>query len=136
MEKRKALPHLKTPDEMADNLDRRGKPVHAELLYNIYCRNCHQTDGNGDGSRFPPLAGSEWVNSDKTVLINVVLNGMTGAIQVKGQNYNDTMPAHASFLTDKEISEILTYVRRSWGNKSGPVSEKEVMEVRKLMSKK
>ncbi len=136
MEKRKALTHLKTPDEMADNLDRKGKPVHAELLYNIYCRNCHQTDGNGDGSRFPPLAGSEWVNSNKTVLINVVLNGMTGAIQVKGQNYNDTMPAHASFLTDKEISEILTYVRLSFGNKSGPVSEKEVAEVRKLMSRK
>jgi mono/diheme cytochrome c family protein len=60
---------------------------------------------------------------------------MTGAIQVKGQNYNDTMPAHASFLTDKEISEILTYVRRSFGNKSGPVSEKEVAEVRKMMGK-
>ena len=136
MEKRKALPHLKTPDEMADNLDRIGKPVHAELLYNIYCRNCHQNDGNGDGSRFPPLAGSEWVNSDKTVLINVVLNGLTGAITVKGQNYNEAMPAHASFLTDKEISEILTYVRRSWGNKSGPISEKEVADVRKLMSRK
>jgi glucose/arabinose dehydrogenase len=136
MEKRKALPHLKTPDEMADNLDRIGKPVHAELLYNIYCRNCHQNDGNGDGSRFPPLAGSEWVNSDKTVLINVVLNGLTGAITVKGQNYNEAMPAHASFLTDKEISEILTYVRRSWGNKSGPISEKEVADVRKLMNRK
>ena len=136
MEKRKALPHLKTPDEMADNLDRIGKPVHAELLYNIYCRNCHQNDGNGDGSRFPPLAGSEWVNSDKTVLINVVLNGLSGSITVKGQNYNEAMPAHASFLTDKEISEILTYVRRSWGNKSGPVSEKEVADVRKLMSSK
>jgi mono/diheme cytochrome c family protein len=46
------------------------------------------------------------------------------------------MPAHASFLTDKEISEILTYVRRSWGNKSGPISEKEVADVRKLMSRK
>jgi mono/diheme cytochrome c family protein len=136
MEKRKALPHLKTPDEMADNLDRIGKPVHAELLYNIYCRNCHQNDGNGDGSRFPPLAESEWVNSDKAVLINVVLNGLTGAITVKGQNYNEAMPAHASFLTDKEISEILTYVRRSWGNKSGPISEKEVADVRKLMSRK
>lgn len=136
MEKRKnILSYLKTPDEMKDNLDRKGKPVHAALVYNIYCRNCHQPDGNGDGNRFPPIAGSEWVNSDKTVLINVVLNGLTGTIQVKGQNYNDTMPAHASFLTDKEISEVLTYVRSNFGNRSGPVSEKEVAEVRKLMSK-
>jgi mono/diheme cytochrome c family protein len=136
MEKRKnTVSYLKTPDEMNDNLDRKGKPVHAELLYNIYCRGCHQTDGNGDGNRFPPLAGSEWVNSDKTVLINVVLNGLTGNIQVKGQNYNDTMPAHASFLTDKEISEVLTYVRSNFGNKSGPVSEKEVAEIRKLMKR-
>jgi mono/diheme cytochrome c family protein len=44
------------------------------------------------------------------------------------------LPMHP-FLTDKEISEILTYVRRSWGNKSGPVTEKEVAEVRKLMRK-
>jgi len=137
MEKRKnTMSYLKTPDEMKDNLDRKGKPVHAELLYNIYCRSCHQTDGNGDGSRFPPLAGSEWVNSDKTVLINIVLNGLTGAIQVKGKGYNDTMPAHASFLTDKEISQILSYVRRSFGNKSGAITESEVALVRKTSGKK
>lgn len=132
MEKRKnTVSYLKTPDEMEDNLDRKGKPVHAALVYNIYCRNCHQTDGNGDGNRFPPLAGSEWVNSDKTVLINVVLHGLTGNIQVKGQDYNDTMPAHASFLTDKEISEVLTYIRTNFGNNSGPVSEQEVAVLRK-----
>jgi len=84
----------------------------------------------------PRLAGSEWVNSDKTVLINVVLNGMTGAIQVKGQNYNDTMPAHASFLTDKEYLGDLNLCQKVVrGNKSEPVSEKEVAEVRKLMRK-
>lgn len=128
--------YLKTPDEMADNLDRKGKPIHAELLYNIYCRSCHQTDGNGDGSRFPPLAGSEWVNSDKTVLINIVLNGLVGSIQVKGKGYNDTMPAHASFLTDMEISKILSYVRRSFGNTSEAITEAEVANARKLMGKK
>lgn len=137
MEKRKnTISYLKTPDEMEDNLDRKGKPVHAALAYNIYCRACHQTDGGGDGNRYPPLARSEWVNSDKTVLINIVLNGMTGPIQVKGQPYNDTMPAHASFLTDKEISGILTYVRSNFGNKTGPVTEAEVAAARKSLSKK
>jgi mono/diheme cytochrome c family protein len=70
------------------------------------------------------------------VLINIVLNGMTGPIQVKGQTYNDAMPAHASFLTDQEISGILTYVRSSFGNKAGPVTEAEVATARKNLNKK
>lgn len=128
--------NIKTPDEMEDNLDRKGKPVHAALVYNIYCRACHQTDGKGDGSRFPPLAESEWVTGDKTRLISTVLNGLSGPITVKGAPYNEAMPAHGSFLTDKEVSEVLTYIRGNFGNTSGPVSPEEVAAVRKATTKK
>lgn len=136
MEKRKLTAlNLKTPDEMQDNLDRKGKPVHAALVYNIYCRACHQTDGKGDGNRFPPVAGSEWVNGDKTRLIDVVLNGLSGPIEVNGKPYNEAMPAHGSFLTDEEIAQTLTYIRGNLGNHSGPVSPEEVAAVRKATKK-
>lgn len=137
MAKRKTtVSSIKTPDEMEDNLDRKGKPVHAALVYNIYCRACHQTDGMGDGNRFPPMAGSEWVTGDKTRLIDVVLNGLSGPITVKGQPYNEAMPAHGSFLTDKEIAETLTYIRGNFGNSADAVSAEEVAAVRKATVKK
>jgi len=137
MAKRKeTASNIKTPHEMNDNLDRKNQTVSASLVYNIYCRACHQTDGNGDGARFPPLAGSEWVTGDKTRLINTVLNGLSGPIEVKGVPYNDMMPAHASFLNDKEVSEVLTYIRQDFGNKSSPITPQEVAEVRKSTTKK
>ena len=77
MEKRKMLPHIRTPDEINDNLDK-GKPVTGAKVYDIYCRACHQKDGKGDGLRFPPLDNSEWVNGDKKRLINILLNGLAG----------------------------------------------------------
>ncbi|HZI52328.1 MAG TPA: PQQ-dependent sugar dehydrogenase, partial [Chitinophagaceae bacterium] len=84
MEKRKTLSHVRTPDEIDDNLDK-SKPVTGKRVYDIYCRSCHQKDGKGDGLRFPPLDNSEWVKGDKKRLMNIVLNGLEGAIEVKGK---------------------------------------------------
>ena len=87
------------------------------------------------GSRFPPLNESEWVNGDKNRLISVVLNGLSGPIKVKGQEYSDAMPAHGSFLSDDQIAEVLTYVRSNWGNTSDAVTKAEVAEMRKATTK-
>ncbi len=128
MEERKKLPHLKTPDIVIDNLQRKSTRL-GENLYYTYCSVCHQSNGRGAGGRWPPLAGSRWVNGDKKELIAIVLNGMEGEIEVKGVIYNEVMPQHG-FLKDKDVAEILTYIRQSFGNNSGPVTEKEVGEVR------
>ena len=128
MEKRKTRTNIKTPDKVKDNLDI-GMAVAGEKSYKLYCGSCHQGDGNGDGTRFPPLKGSEWVNGDKGRLIDVVLNGLTGSITVKGQAYNGVMPKH-DFLSDADIAQILTYTRLSFANNSGAVHEKEVARAR------
>lgn len=128
MEKRKSLPHIKTPDEISDNLDK-SRPVTGANIYNIYCRACHQKDGKGDGLRFPPLDNSEWVTGDKKRLIGVLLNGLEGTIEVKGKPYNSLMPSQ-SFLTDEQIAEVLTYVRQSFGNDASGVSAGEVSQLR------
>jgi len=98
-------------------------------LYKTYCMGCHQAEGQGLPGTFPPLAKSDYLMTDKTRMIEVVLNGLTGSIQVNGQNYNGTMPAmgHAK---DEEIADILTYVRSSWGNEGDAVSVAEVASVR------
>jgi glucose/arabinose dehydrogenase/cytochrome c553 len=129
MEKRKQLAHIRTPDVVKDDLDR-GKAVAGSQVYTVYCTGCHQRNGMGDAQRFPPLGGSEWVTGDKKRLIEVMLKGLEGPIEVKGQAYNNVMPQH-SFLKDEEVAEVLTYIRSSFGNASSAVSKEEVAAVRR-----
>ena len=128
MEKEKSNSHIRMPDEINDNLDK-DKPSSAAKLYDTYCRMCHQQNGKGDGARFPPLDRSEWVIGDKKRLINLVLNGVQGPIDVKGKSYNGTMPMHA-FLSDNDLAVVLTYVRRSFGNAADSVNAEEVGRIR------
>ena len=130
MEKEKSNSHIRMPDEINDNLDR-DKPSSAAKLYDTYCRMCHQQNGKGDGARFPPLDSSEWVIGDKKRLINLVLNGVQGPIDVKGKSYNGTMPMHA-FLSDNDLAVVLTYVRRSFGNAADSVGADEVKKIRSV----
>ena len=78
---------------------------------------------------FPPLAKSDYLMADVARVIETVLNGLNGPIQVNGQNYNGTMPP-MGHLKDEEIADILSYVRTSWGNTGTPVSAAEVAAVR------
>lgn len=132
--RKKTASNIKDPDPIKDDLDR-GKPVVASAVYTMYCGTCHQRDGKGDVARFPPLEGSEWVNGDKTKLISIVLNGLSGPITVKGLPYSESMPAHGSFLNDDQVAEVLSYIRKSWGNSSDPVSKEEVAAIRAASKK-
>ncbi len=129
-ERKLTASNIKTPDPVADDLERNVAAT-ASVVYTTYCRACHQSNGMGDGSRFPPIAESEWVSGDKTRLISVILNGLTGPITVKGVSYNEAMPAHGSFLNDDQVAEVLTYIRGNFGNDSGPITAEEVAAVRK-----
>jgi glucose/arabinose dehydrogenase len=133
MEERKKRTNIKTPDPIADNLEKKSVMT-GEMSYKRYCTACHQGDGKGDGSRFPPLAGSEWVTGDKKRLIQVILNGLNGPITVNGVAYNGVMPAH-NFLPDAEIAQILTYIRKSFGNMSGGITQREVTRVKSAQMK-
>jgi glucose/arabinose dehydrogenase/cytochrome c553 len=134
MELRKSRSYIKTPDELKDNLHR-GDRLAGSILYNTYCASCHQRDGKGDNSRFPPLAGSDWVSGDKQRLISVILNGLDGEIMVNGQSWQGMMPAHAEFLDDHAIASISTYIRQSFGNKADPINSLEVSKVRQSFKK-
>jgi len=128
MEEHKLLSHIKTPDIVKDNL-RAESAVIGENLYYNYCGICHQANGRGARGRWPSISGTEWVNGDKKTLINVILKGLEGEIEVNEVAYNEVMPQH-SFLKDAEIADILTYVRQSFGNSAGPITEEEVRNVR------
>lgn len=127
MAKHKQLAHIRTPDEIVDNLDIKTKEL-GQRIYNTYCMPCHQRNGLGDGSRFPPLAGSEWVTGNKKRLIEVVAKGLEGPIQVAGKPYNDLMPKH-DFLKAEEMAQVLTYIRKNFGNDADAISVSDVQRV-------
>ncbi len=99
-----------------------------KLVYTQYCLSCHMTDGGGVQNMNPPLIKTSFINGDKFKLVSVVLNGMSRQ-EIDGETYNNVM-APFNFLTDKEIADVLTYVRNSFGNKKSAVTVADVKKVR------
>lgn len=117
--------NIKTPDPVKDNLDEKRIMARGEQLYTQYCRSCHQRSGAGDGNRYPPIVRSEWVRGDSSRLINVLLQGLQGPIEVSGKQYNNVMPAF-SFLNDADLSELLTYIRKGFSNWRSGITVEQV----------
>ncbi len=102
----------------------RGKKV-----YGQYCSSCHQADGGGVPNLNPPLEKTSYVLGSKTRLINVVLKGLNTHEEIDGETYTNTMPPF-TFLSDLQISDVLTYIRNSFGNKATVVTSGDVQYVR------
>lgn len=98
-------------------------------VYDQYCKACHLDDGRGMRGMHPPLIKNKTVNGNVDKLIDITLNGMTGKIVIDGVEYNGIMPPHLH-LTDQQVADVLTYVRQSFGNQSGPVTSAQVVKHR------
>jgi len=99
-------------------------------VYEATCQICHQPNGLGTPGQFPPLDGSEWVNGPITRLIRIPVLGLSGPIQIKGEQWAAAMPAMGAALSDEDLAALLTYIRQAWSNKSGPVKVDEVKKVK------
>ena len=97
-------------------------------IYTKTCFACHQANGEGIASAFPPLAKSDYLNADVKRAIAIVLHGKTGEITVNGEKYNSVMTKQT--LTDDEVADVLTYVYNSWGNNKTNVTANMVSEVK------
>lgn len=102
----------------------RGKTVYTNI-----CLACHQADGTGVPNLNPPLIKTSWVLGSKPALVQLVLKGSQGKVEIDGEKFNNNMPS-LSYLTDQEIADVLTYVRNSFGNKASIVTPVEVKAVR------
>jgi mono/diheme cytochrome c family protein len=108
------------------------KKVDGGLVFKNVCAACHQQTGEGIPGAFPPLAGSEWVNGDPDIAAKIVLFGLQGPIDVKGNTYNGAMPAFGSTLGDTEIASVVSYIRNTWGNAGSELVTDEVTKLREL----
>lgn len=99
-------------------------------IYNTYCAVCHMDDGTGVANLNAPLKNSSNVLGNKSRLIKVLLEGMKGG-KLDGEMYSNVMPSH-NFLTDKEIADVLSYIRNSFGNKADAIDQSEVKALRSV----
>ena len=100
-----------------------------KLVYGVNCLSCHQADGGGVGNLNPPLYNTDWVTGNKSKLVQMVLKGSRGQVEIDGETFHNTMPSQAH-LTDQQIADVLTYIRNSFGNKASVVTPAEVRAVR------
>lgn len=100
-------------------------------IYEQNCANCHQKDGKGLQSLYPPIAGSDYLK-DKEKVIYIIKNGLSGEILVNGKKYNQPMPANNQ-LTNLDIAEVVTYIYNEW---NGETKITEVKEVEKVLNDK
>ena len=107
--------------------------VVGKRLFTANCVACHQATGQGVAGQFPTLVASEWVVGGDWVgdnhLVKILLHGLQGPIQVKGNTYNGAMPPWKQ-LKDDQIAMILTYIRNEWGNSAPPITAEQVAKVR------
>lgn len=91
-------------------------------IYQNICQACHQPDGRGQDRLAPSLIGSLLTLAQPEVPARILLNGKEGATGL--------MPPIGSVLTDEQIANVLTYVRREWGQSGTPVDAATVSKIR------
>ncbi len=109
-------------------------PVDGSKMFSMTCAACHQVTGEGLGETYPPLVGSEWVTGSDARMVRIVLQGLSGPVDVAGQSFDGAMPAWGGVLKDAEIAAIATYVRGAWGNKAAPITAETVAAIRTATS--
>jgi mono/diheme cytochrome c family protein len=93
-----------------------------QKVYESICQACHQEDGRGKEEVAPPLVGSALATAAATVPVRILLNGKEGSVGL--------MPPIGQAFTDEQIADVLTYVRRQWGNVGTPVDVQTVKDTR------
>jgi len=106
-------------------------------VYKGYCSSCHQANGQGLSTIYPPLAKSDWLkNTPKEKVIEAVVYGLKGPITVNGKKYNGVMNPLPTNFKDEDIAAVITYVYNSWGNPGTVVTVADVQKVKAARGKK
>jgi len=105
-------------------------------IYEAFCAKCHLITGNGQAEKkYPKLAGNSLVLSENaTSLIRLLLEGSATA-ETRLEPKPQKMPSFAKKLTDRQIAEVLSFIRDSWGNNAAPVTTREVLLLRNALRK-
>ena len=124
---------LRAKDDINTKAAAEKYPEGATMFYST-CATCHGRDGYGIESLAPPLNKSDWALGEKDKVIATVLFGLSGPIVINGKttNFAGDMPGigQSSEFTDKNIAQIISFVRNAWSNSASSVSEEDVVKIR------
>jgi mono/diheme cytochrome c family protein len=100
-------------------------------VYAHACVACHEADGSGAPRIYPPLPGNANLQSaDPSSTLRIILDGAQTVTTPRAPNPG-SMPAYGEKLSDREIADVATYVRNSWGNAAPSVTPAEVAKARR-----
>lgn len=106
-----------------------------QVLYDVHCGICHLPDGQGSNTTGPPLVGSAVALApDPASLINVTLYGPQLPDEPVSPQWQarrwEMMEPYYDELNDRELAELLTYIRNAWTNTASVVTEEQVRHQR------
>lgn len=104
-----------------------------EVIYKSTCQNCHLPTAKGAADIYPPLINTPYVN-DPARFVNILLNGLKEPVTVGDKTYTTAMP-ELSAMSNRDIADVMNFVRNSFGNKGELVSDAFVKAARKKAKK-
>lgn len=114
----------------SDQNDFKASYQRGKIVYEQTCAACHQPGGDGVPRMNPPLIKTKMVLGAKEKLVQIIVNGFNEEVEIDGEFYSNPMPAQPQ-LSNREIADVLTFVRNSFGNKAAAVTVAEVINIRK-----
>jgi mono/diheme cytochrome c family protein len=99
-------------------------------VYAHACIACHEVAGEGAPRIYPPLPGNANLQSaDPASTLRIILDGAQTVTTPRAPN-TGSMPAYAKDLSDRQIADVATYIRNSWGNAAPAVTPEQVAKAR------
>jgi mono/diheme cytochrome c family protein len=119
-------------DESTGRALRRGDAEkRGAMLYLDNCAACHKPNGQGYDRVFPALAGNPVVEAANPIsLASIVLGGSATPI-TSLTPAQFTMPAFDWRLTDQDVTDVVNFVRTSWGNTASIIDVDSVSRLRR-----
>jgi mono/diheme cytochrome c family protein len=99
------------------------------IIFIQRCAACHTAPDQPHPRDYPLLAHNTMVQArDPTSVLAVILGGAESASTANGP-VGFSMPAF-TYLSDKEVAQVTTYIRNSWGNKADPATAAQAASAR------
>lgn len=98
-----------------------------QVLYDNYCVQCHQANGEGYKELYPPLANADFLANNQDKIACIIYYGIEEDLVVNGVMYNQAMPSNKNF-NDIDIANLINYINNNFGNNLGYTPLKNVQE--------
>lgn len=104
-----------------------------EALFTDNCAACHMPDGRGMAGSFPPLAGNPALQgTDASTVTRTVLEGAR-MVATHDKPTGLAMPAFRWKLDDRQVVDVVNYVRNAWGNRASLTDAHAVARLRSAL---